>query len=59
MNFKEQQARMFSESIAELEKSIDQLRSLAVQNSSNRQYVEEIVSRAKKNTKVLSMFNDI
>ncbi len=59
MNFKEQQTRMFSESIAELERSIDQLRSLAVQNSSNRQYVEEIVSRAKKNTKVLSMFNDI
>ena len=59
MNFKEQQARIFSENIAELEKRIEQLKSLAVQSTSNKQYVEEIASMAKKNTKVLSMFNDI
>lgn len=59
MNIKEQQARMFSENIAELEKSIEQLKSFAVQSGSDRQYIEEIASKAKKNTKILSMFKDI
>ncbi|KDR95259.1 hypothetical protein SAMN02745945_00370 [Peptoclostridium litorale DSM 5388] len=59
MNVKEQQAKMFSENIAELEKSIEQLKSFAVQSGSDRQYIEEIASKAKKNTKILSMFKEI
>jgi len=58
MNYREEQKRIFRDNIHELEKNIEQLKKFANQNESYRSIVDEIAMEAKKNAKMLSLFEE-
>jgi len=58
MNYREEQKRIFRDNIHELEKNIEQLKKFAKQNESYRSIVDEIAMKAKKNAKMLSLFEE-
>lgn len=58
MNYREAQKRIFRDNIHELEKNIEQLKKFANQNESYRNIVDEITMNAKKNAKMLSLFEE-